>query len=573
MTTVAFLAEWALRSSILILGGALLLWALRVKDSSVRLAAWTAMLLGSLAIPALTALPKIPLPVIRAAAPVTMSAPAPPTITFAPLLEAAPQPAAAPHKPDWARAVLAIYSLVAGALLLRLSVGFALSLRLRRRSRATSQQTEGIEIRESDFINAPVTLGIVRPSIVLPVDWREWDRAKLDAVMAHERSHIRRYDPAVQLLSAIHRALLWHSPLSWYLHQRLVRVAEEASDDAAVTSTNDRALYAEVLLDFLKRSGRRANWQAVPMARYGSPIERVHRVLDAKSLSRGVTRWNMAAILALALPLAYLVAAARPLASQPVPVSAPTEAAQVKPSQAVPVAKPNAGTTDLMGLGAVTAYTVTIKSRVDGQLMSVSFKEGDLVQAGQPLLSIDPRPYQFQLAQVEGQLAQEQAHFEDLKNDRVHPLSASHVLELEANMKAIQARVDEAKLQVTYTQITSPITGVAGLLHVDPGNIVHASDANGIVVINQLQPISVLFQLSEDKAPEVLARLEEAATVPVEAWSRDMKTKLATGRLAGADNQIDTATGTLKFKAVFENKDRALFPNQFVNVRLPMRAR
>ncbi len=572
MTTVEFLAEWALRSAILILGGALLLWALRVKDSSVRLAAWTAMLIGSLTIPALTALPKVPLHVMHASAPVIVETPAP-TAIFATSTEAAPQLVIVPKKFDWTRAMLAIYALVAGALLLRLSLGLALSMRLRRRSRATEQEIAGIEIRESELINAPVTLGIMRPAIVLPVDWREWNRAKLDAVVAHEQSHIRRYDPAVQLLSAIHRALLWHSPLSWVLHQRLVRVAEEASDDAAVTSTNDRALYAEVLLDFLKRGGRRVSWQGVPMARYGSPIERVHRVLDAKSLSHGVTRWSMAAILALALPLAYLAAAARPIASQPAPVSAPIEAAQVKPSQAAPVAKPNSGTTDLRGLGAVTAYTVTIKSRVDGQLMSVSFKEGDLVQAGQPLVSIDPRPYQFQLVQVEGQLAQEQAHFQDLKTNPANPLSASQALQLEASIKAIQAKVDEAKLQLNYTQITSPITGVAGLLQVDPGNIVHASDANGIVVINQLQPISVVFQLPEDNVQEMLARLREGASVPVEAWSRDMHTKFATGRLAGADNQIDRETGTLKFKAVFENKDRALFPNQFVNVRLPMRAR
>ena len=138
---------------------------------------------------------------------------------------------------DWARAAVMIYVLVALALLLRLCFGLAMSLRLLRSSRATGQATEGIEIRESDRVAAPVTLGIARPAIVLPGDWRQWDGAKLDAVLAHERSHIRRHDPAVQLLSAIHRALLWHSPLSWFLHRRIVRVAEEASDDAAVAVT------------------------------------------------------------------------------------------------------------------------------------------------------------------------------------------------------------------------------------------------------------------------------------------------------------------------------------------------
>ena len=137
-----------------------------------------------------------------------------------------------------------------------------------------------------------MTLGIARPAIVLPGDWREWDGAKLDAVLAHERSHIRRHDPAVQLLSAIHRALLWHSPLSWFLHRRIVRVAEEASDDAAVAVTRDRASYAEVLLDFMQRGVRGASWQGVPMARYGRPDERIHRILDGTALSRGVTRWS-----------------------------------------------------------------------------------------------------------------------------------------------------------------------------------------------------------------------------------------------------------------------------------------
>ena len=317
MTTIRFLAEWALRSSILILAGALLLWALRVKDPSIRLAAWTAMLCGSLMIPAITAaLPKMPLAVMRVAArPVEV-----PAVVY----EGAPAPeprvsreadgiADASKRFDWTRAAVTIYVLVAAALLLRLCAGLAMSRRLLGGSRATGQATEGIEIRESDGVASPVALGIARSAIMLPLDWRQWDGAKLDAVLAHERSHIRRYDPAVQLLSAIHRALLWHSPLSWMLHRRIVRVAEEASDDAAVAAIHDRASYAEVLLDFMRRSEgapvRGASWQGVPMARYGAPAERIHRILDGTALSRRVTRWSVAAILALGAPLAYLVAA------------------------------------------------------------------------------------------------------------------------------------------------------------------------------------------------------------------------------------------------------------------------
>jgi multidrug efflux pump subunit AcrA (membrane-fusion protein) len=580
MNTIQFLAEWALRSSILILSGALLLWALRVKDPSVRLAAWTAMLCGSLAIPVLTALaPSVPLRVMRQA-PQTVAAPvmlqAPQTVA-APVMVRSDAPAPAePHhetkvsKPfDGARAAVAVYVLVALTLLLRLCVGLAMSLRLLRGSRATGRAAEGIEIRESDRVATPVTLGVASPAIVLPVDWGRWDNAKLDAVLAHERSHIRRHDPAVQLLSAIHRALLWHSPLSWFLHRRIVRVAEEASDDAAVAATRDRALYAEVLLDFMRRAVPGPNWQAVPMARYGPADQRIHRILDGTVLSRGVTRWSVAAILALGSPIAYLVAAAQPqrtLQAQP---------AQPAPRQVSHVDFPAAAPAFIAGLGNVSAYTtVTIKPRVDGQLMSVSFKEGSMVQAGQVLASIDPQPYQIKLFQAEGQLDRDQAQLtEASQRARSGTGPDSIVAQLEGSVRGDQATIDSAKLQLTYTQITAPITGVAGLRLVDPGNIVHASDTTGIVVINQIQPISVLFTIQEDILPQVLARLREGATPPVEAWNRDNSAKIATGRLTAADNQIDQETGTAKLKAVFDNQNGALFPNEFVNVHLFVNAK
>jgi beta-lactamase regulating signal transducer with metallopeptidase domain len=328
MTTTQFLAEWALRSSILILSGALLLQVLRIKDPSIRLACWTAMLCGSLAIPALTTiLPGMPLAIPHAA-----SRPAPGAIASgyalpAPAGEASQRSAEIARPFDWAAAGTAAYLLIAGMLLARLLAGLAMSRRLLRASCATGRMTEGIEIRESDGVGAPVTLGIARSVIVLPADWREWDRAKLEAVLAHERSHIRRNDPAVQLLSAIHRALVWHSPLSWFLHTRIVRVAEEASDDAAVAATRDRTSYAEVLLDFMQRGVRGTNWQGVAMARYGSPDQRIHRILDGTALSRGVTRWSVAAILALGSPLAYLAAAAHPQVEAIAPVADIAEAA------------------------------------------------------------------------------------------------------------------------------------------------------------------------------------------------------------------------------------------------------
>ena len=340
MTTIQFLAEWALRSSILIVSGALLLRALRVKDPSLRLGAMTAMLFGSLAIPALTvALPKVSLTVVRLG-PARVEAPK--TVYYS---ESEPMHAvsipevreeghgtAVRNRIDWVRAALILYFLVALVLLLRLGYGLALSLLLLRGSHATGQTTAGIEIRESDRVTAPVTLGILRPAIVLPGDWRQWDGAKLKAVLAHECSHIRSHDPAVQLLSSIHRALLWHTPLSWFLHRQIVRVAEEVCDDAAVAATSDRTFYAEVLLDFMRRGVWRASWQGVPVARYGRADERIHRILDGTVLSRGVTRWGLAAILILGLPLAYLAATAQPQSPQQPP--APVQAAG-KPSPAV----------------------------------------------------------------------------------------------------------------------------------------------------------------------------------------------------------------------------------------------
>ena len=238
----------------------------------------------------------------------------------------------------------------------------------------------------------------------------------------------------------------------------------------------------------------------------------------------------------------------------------------------------------LNGLGNVAAfYTVTVKSRVDGQLMKVDFKEGDLVTAGQVILEIDPRPYQVQLELAQATLAHDQAVLNNAKVDveRYKLLRSTDaipqqqldtqialVAQYEATIKQDAANIDNAKLQLTYANVTAPITGVAGLRLIDPGNIVHAGDAAGMVVITQLQPISVLFTLPEDSLPQVTQRLRAGAHLPVDAYNRDNSKKLASGMLMTVDNQIDNTTGTSKLKAVFDNKDNALFPQQFVNVHL-----
>ncbi len=243
----------------------------------------------------------------------------------------------------------------------------------------------------------------------------------------------------------------------------------------------------------------------------------------------------------------------------------------------------------LDGLGSVAAYyTVTARTRVDGQIMKVYFSEGEFVHKNDLLAEIDERPFRVQLEQAEGQMAKDQASLADARLDleRYRTLLSEDAIpkqlldtqiatvgQFEGAVKADQAAIDNARLQLTYSRITSPIDGVVGLRLVDPGNIVHASDAGGLLVITQVQPITVIFTLPEDSVGPVLEKLRAGARLKVDAYNRDKSRKLASGHLMTTDNEIDQNTGTLKLKAEFENRDNTLFPNQFVNVRLLVETR
>jgi multidrug efflux system membrane fusion protein len=245
--------------------------------------------------------------------------------------------------------------------------------------------------------------------------------------------------------------------------------------------------------------------------------------------------------------------------------------------------KGNIGVYDT-ALGAVTpVYTDLVRSRVDGELMRVLFKEGQIVKKGDLLVEIDPRPYQVQLDQAQGQLVHDQAllknahvdldRYKVLLNQQAIPeqqyaTQEALVTQYEGTIKTDQAAIDSAKLNLVYAHITAPIDGRVGLRLVDPGNIVHATDTTGLVVITQLDPISVIFTIAEDQLPQVQAKMHAGAQLHVEAWDRENKNKLADGVLATIDNQIDPTTGTLRLRANFENKADKLFPSQFVNARL-----
>jgi len=310
------------------------------------------------------------------------------------------------------------------------------------------------------------------------------------------------------------------------------------------------------------------------------PAERPSEDLDRPvTVSR---RWFWLALLAMLAVGGYFVFGRASGGHAPA-----AEASAIAHQGSIPVEVATATVGDLnhylTALGSVTAFnTVTLKTRIAGQLMDVAFTEGQFVKKGQLLIQIDPRPYQVQLEQAQGQMAKDRAALEEAKLDleryrilvqqqviarQQYDQQAATVKEDAATIISDQAAIDSARLDLVYCRITSPIDGKIGLRLADPGNYVQPTDTTGLAVITQLQPIAVIFSIPEDNLEPVMGAMRSSQLM-VDAYDRSFKNKLSTGDLLTLDNQIDQTTGTVKLKAVFSNSANTLFPNQFVNVRM-----
>jgi beta-lactamase regulating signal transducer with metallopeptidase domain len=443
-----FLADWALRGMILALIAAVLMKIFRVNDSSTRLGGWVAVLCATLLMPfAMQLVPGIsvlPASHLESAARVDV-----PVVTLISMRSAAAWPSA-PRTIDWAVVALCFYGALALFFLIRLLTGLILSRRLIRRS----IETEYADVRESVLVPVPVTVGTFRSVILLPEDWRSWDDARLQSVLEHERSHVRRCDPLIQTLSAIHRSLLWFSPLTWWLHARIADLAEDASDDRALSISTDAETYAETLLAFVRRT-RRVRWSGVAMARTAGAERRIDRILSGHTPSRGLGKEALLAIVLLAVFMTCVTAAMQvaPPPAPPIPARAPTPppAAPERPSALgtpiapfAPIAPAAPGTVDLGD------HSVSISKGHDGKTVIRFSRDGeeyvitdrDTVERAQKLFGA-----QSELGQKQSELGLSQSRLGELQSELGNRMSSlrTELPDLSRQISQIAAQIQKQK--------------------------------------------------------------------------------------------------------------------------------
>jgi len=441
-----------------------------------------------------------------------------------------------------------------------------------------------VKVRSCPGLVEPGVIGLFRPFLLLPADiMQRLTKPQLDAVLAHELCHIRRRDNLIAAVHMVVEAVFWFYPLVWWIGARLMQERERACDEEVLRLGNSPQEYAEGILNVCK------SYAPSPLPCVtgvnGSDLKTRVRAILAGGVADELSRSKrmalaVAGIGALSAPVVIGLmggSSIRAQSQQPSARSSAASASSASQAGAAPAlqsagAKAGPEPTYLQALGTVAAYSVTVRPQIEGQLRTVTFKEGDLVQTGQLLGSIDSQVYELQVAEAESQLSSAQTQFAEAEQAvKARLRDPAVIAPLKSAVEITRTNLERAKLQMSYTQIRAPITGIIGLRRVDPGNMVRPDDPNGLAVVNQIEPISVVFDLPEDRLPQALALLRKGANLPVEVWNREATVRLAAGRLVAVDNQIDPTTGTVKLKATFDNKDGALFPNQFVNVRLTLK--
>jgi multidrug efflux system membrane fusion protein len=492
-----------------------------------------------------------------------------------------------------------------------------------------------VRLLVSSIVDVPTVIGWLRPVILIPLESLVGLPVDhITALLAHELAHIRQNDYLASILQSIAEAVLFYHPAVWWISEQVRAERELCCDDLAVAASGDALTYARALAELESRQSSRLRPGVA--ANGGSLVNRIRRLIEPAHASVNnvpgpAAAWAMTLLWLAGVGVTVVHAAqtpaprvvnlnpvAGPARAGAAPTAGPVAAmashardtllydpllsAQVADSVVppqgrgggpgelgpVPVSVSRVRRADmpvyLNGLGNVTpSNTVTVKSRVDGQILSVNFQEGDLVKQDQVLFTIDPQPYEIRLTEAEGQLERDHAQLTGAQKDlkRLQALYNSGVIgadqlnaevalagQMGGTLKADQAAVENAKLRLAYATVTAPIAGRIGLRLVDPGNIVHAADNTGLLVISKLQPIAVLFQVPEDSLQPVVKKLRGGAKLTVEAWNRSYSAKIATGYLLAVDNAIDETSGAAKLKAVFSNSDEELFPGQFVNTRM-----